>query len=227
METELKHDFSIYGRLKIKSDIYYKYNNLNLDHHRLCHQYEFLDENGNLFHKVIMNKTNVSELDFDQNIMLVKNEFYVKFKGNYNKITVKLFLHRVFKQGVGTFYLENTNENFCNNICLEKTDVLFKIDANEKAISSNLEKIDMNTDNISSNLGIINTNKSDIKNNDTDIAYNLKEINFIENDISKLKSNKIYLKNLDNLTLRGYNYTISYNQAIPFYKKLFMFHLKK
>ena len=33
LETEIKHDFSIYGRLKIKSDIYYKYNNLNLDHH--------------------------------------------------------------------------------------------------------------------------------------------------------------------------------------------------
>ena len=95
--------------------------------------------------------------------MLVKYEFYVKFKGNYNKITVKLFLHRVFRHGVGTFYLENINKNFCNIVYLEKTDVLLKIDTNEKAISSTLEKIDMNTDNISSNLGIINTNKSDKK----------------------------------------------------------------
>ena len=139
LETEIKHNFSIYGRLKIKSDIYYKYNNLNLDNHRLCHQYEFLDENGNLFHKVIINKTNVSKLDFDKNIMIVKNEFYVKFKGNYNKIRVKSSLHRIFKHGIGTFYLENINENFCNIVYLEKTDALLKINTNKTSISSNLK----------------------------------------------------------------------------------------
>ena len=142
--------------------------------------------------------------------------FMSNLKENYNKITVKLFLHRVFRHGVGTFYLENINENFCNIVYLEKTDVLLKID--------------MNNDNISSNFKKINTNKSNIKNNDTDIAYNLKQINLIKNDISKLKSNKIYSKNLDNLynlIFRGYNYTISYNQAIPFYKKTFNFSFKK
>ena len=140
LETEIEHNFSIYGRLKIKSDIYYKYNNLNLDHHRLCHQYEFLAKNGNLFHKVIINKTNVSELNFGKNITLVKNEFYVKFDAKYNKISVKLFLHRVFKHGVGTFYLENVNENFCNIVYLEKTDVLLKTNTNETSLSSNLKK---------------------------------------------------------------------------------------
>ena len=61
-------------------------------------------------------------------------------------------------------------------------------------------------DNIKSNLlGKIDTNK---------------------NDISNLKLNKIYLKNFENLILREYNYKISYDQPIPFIKKLLVFHLK-
>ena len=124
-------------------------------------------------------------------------------------------------------YLENINENFCNIVYLEKTDVLLKIDTNETSISFNLEKMDKNKSDISSNLGKLNTNKSDVKNNDTDIAYNLKEINFIKNDISKLKPNKIYLKYLDNLIFREYNYTISYNKSIRFYKEDFNLSFKK
>ena len=58
---------------------------LQKDHHRLQHEYRILDDKNNLLHKIILNKTNSTDLDFDKNIMLVKDNFYVTFK----KITIK------------------------------------------------------------------------------------------------------------------------------------------
>ena len=101
--------------------------------------------------------------------MLVKDNFYIKFKNNYNEIKIILYLYRVYRHGAGFFNLELINENFTNIAYLDKNDISLKIDKNKNDISSNL--------------GIINTNKSDIKNDDFDIAYNLREINYIKNSI--------------------------------------------
>ena len=52
--------------------------------------------------------------------MLVKNNFYVSFKNNYNKIKIILDLYRVNRQGIGSFNLELINENFVNIAYLDK-----------------------------------------------------------------------------------------------------------
>ena len=111
----MKIILNVDGKLQIDSDIYYKYTNLQLDHHRLQHEYRILDDKNNLIDKKIFNKTNNSiNLDFDNNIMTVKDNFYVTFKNNYDKIKIILDLYRVNRQGVGIFNLELINENFVN-----------------------------------------------------------------------------------------------------------------
>ena len=104
--------------------------------------------------------------------MFVKDNFYIKFKNNYNKIKIILYLYRVYRHGAGVFNLELINENFIDIAYLNKNDISLKIDKNKSDISSILEKIDKNS----------------IEDNDTDIAYNLREINKIKNSI--------YLKNI-------------------------------
>ena len=83
LEMEIENNFNVDGKLEINSNIYYKYDNLQKDHHRLQHEYQIFDDKNNLFHKTILNKTNSTDLDFNNNIMLVKDNFYIKFKNNY------------------------------------------------------------------------------------------------------------------------------------------------
>ena len=112
LETEIENNLNKYGKLKINSDIYYKYDNLQKDHHRLQHEYHIYDDKNKLLHKKILNKTNSTDLDFDKNIMLVKDNFYITFNNNYNKIIILLYLFRVYRHGAGIFNLELINENF-------------------------------------------------------------------------------------------------------------------
>ena len=60
--------------------------------------------------------------------MLVKDNFDIKFKNNYNKIKIILFLYRVYRHGAGVFNLELINENFTNIIYLDKNDISLKIE---------------------------------------------------------------------------------------------------
>ena len=82
--------------------------------------------------------------------MLVKDNFDIKFKNNYNKIKITLYLFRVYRHGAGVFNLKLINENFTNITYLDKNDISLKIDKNEGAIPSNLGIIDDNIGNISS-----------------------------------------------------------------------------
>ena len=77
-------------------------------HHRLQHEYRIFDDKNNLFHKTILNKTYSTDSDFDNNIMFVKDNFYIKFKNNCNKIKVILYLYRVYRHGAGVFNLLKT-----------------------------------------------------------------------------------------------------------------------
>ena len=158
-EIEIENNFNMDGNLEISSNIYYKYDNLQKDHHRLQHEYRIFDDKNNLSHKTILNKTNSTDLDFDNNIMLVKDNFYITFKKNYNKIKIMLDLYRVYRHGTGNFNLELINESFVNITYLDKNDISLKIDENKNDISTNL----------------IN-----IKTNEDDIAYNLSEISYIK-----------------------------------------------
>ena len=205
LETEIENNFNKDGKLEIDSDIYYKYDNLQKDHHRLQHEYQIYDDKNNLLYKKILNKTNTSDLDFDKNIMLVKDNFYVTFKNNYNKITILLYLFRVYRHGTGNFNLELINENFVNVSYLDKNDISLKIDTNARDISTNLSKIDVNKDDIATNLIKINSNEDDI-------LYNSTEIDYLKNNMSKS-----YLKNIYNILF--YDKQINFKGV--FYEKVF------
>ena len=207
LETEIENNFSKYGRLEFDNYIYYRYDNLQKDHHRLQHEYQIYDDKNNLLYKKILNKTNTSDLNFDNNIMLVKDNFYIKFNNNYNKISIVLYLFRVYRHGTGNFNLELINENFVNVIYLDKNDISLKIEKNESDISSNLSKINTNVANISTNLIKINSNEDDI-------LYNLNEINYLKNN----NSNQ-YLKNVYNILFYDQKTQINFRNL--FYEQIF------
>ena len=191
LEIEIENNFNKDGKLEFDNYIYYRYDNLQRDHHRLQHEYRIFDNQNNLLYKKILNKTNTSDLDFDKNIMLVKDNFYFSFKNNYNKIKIILDLFRVYRHGTGNFNLELINESFVNITYLDKNDISLKIEDNENNISSNLSKIEDNENNISSNLSKIEDNEnnissnlSKISDNSSDISSNLSKIEDNENNIS-------------------------------------------
>ena len=68
--------------------------------------------------------------------MLVRHNFYIKFKNNYNKIKIKLYLYHVYRHGA-VFNLELINENFINIAYLNKNYISLKINENKSNISSN------------------------------------------------------------------------------------------
>ena len=205
LEIEIENNFNKDGRLEFDNYIYYKYDNLQKDHHRLQHEYQIYDDKNNLLYKKILNKTNTSDLDFDKNIMLVKDNFYVTFKNNYNKITILLYLFRVYRHGTGNFNLELINESFIKVSYLDKNDISLKIDTNARDISTNLSKIDVNKDDIATNLIKINSNEDDI-------LYNSTEIDYLKNNMSKS-----YLKNIYNILF--YDKQINFKGV--FYEKVF------
>ena len=157
------------------------------------HEYKIFDDKNNLLHKTILNKTNSTDLDFDNNIMLVKDNFHITFEKNYNKIKIMLYLYRVYRHGTGNFNLELINKNFTNITYLDKNDISLKIDENKNDISTNLININTNEDNI---------------------AYNLSEINYIKNNIPKL-----YLKNIYNILFYNKKTQIDFRNL--FYEKVF------
>ena len=227
LETEIENNFNKDGKLEFDNYIYYKYDNLQRDHHRLQHEYRILDDKNNLLYKKILNKTNTSDLNFNNNIMLVKDNFYVTFKNNYNKIKIILDLYRVYRHGSGNFNLELINESFVNITYLDKNDISLKIEKNKSDILSNLLKINTNEGNISTNLGKINTNKNDISNNlikinsnEDDILYNLNEIDYLK----KNKSTQ-YLKNIYNILF--YDKKTQINFKGYFMKKYLMLILNR
>ena len=204
---EIENSFNKDGRLEFDNYVYYKYDNLQKDHHRLQHEYRIFDDKNNLLYKKILNKTNTSDLDFDTNIMLVKDKFYVTLNNNYNKIKIILDLFRVYRHGTGTFNLELINESFVNVSYLDKNNISLKIENNENNISSNLSKINNNKNNISSNLIKINSNEDDI-------LYNLNEINYLKNN-----SSKSYLKNVYNILFYDRKTRINFKNY--FFEKVF------
>ena len=235
LEIEIENKFNKDGRLEFDNYIYYRYDNLQRDHHRLQHEYRIFDDQNNLLYKKILNKTNTSDLDFDKNIMLIKDNFYFTFKNNYNKIKIILDLFRVYRHGTGNFNLELINESFVNITYLDKNDISLKIDSNKDDILTNLSKINMNTGNISTNLDQINTNTGNIstnldqintntgnistnlihiKGNENNIAHNLFEINSIKNNNSTK-----YLKNIFNILF--YDKKTQINFKGVFYEKVF------
>ena len=241
-EIEIENNFKINGILEFDNYIYYRYDNLQLDHHRLQHEYRIFDDQNNLLYKKILNKTNTSDLDFDKNIMLVKDNFYFTFKNNYNKIKIIFDLFRVYRHGTGNFNLELINESFVNITYLDKNDISLKIEDNENNISSNFRQTTRNANTISTNSTRINTNSSDISSNLGKIDNNIKAIKLINKnsqdnskDISSnlgkinmnTKSISTNLEKIDNFTQYILQSGKDFEEKYTIEKQIFRFNRDK
>ena len=172
--------------------MYYKYDNLSNDYHRLQHEYNIYD-GDNLIHRYLFNKDTYYDESLDP-ILHTNEDFCICFKENYEKIKINLQLHRHNRHGVGNIDLEidDDNENYINIDYLDR---------------NNEERINMNKNNISTNLIRINSNEDDI-------LYNLSEINY-------LKNNKSYIKNIYNILFYDKKTQISFIKDDIFYEKVF------
>ena len=246
-EKEIEFEFTKNSLLFIKNNMYYKYDDLSNDYHRLQHEYNIYD-GDNLIHKYLFNKDTYYDESLDP-ILHTNEDFCICFKKNYNKIKINLQLHRHNRHGAGNINLEidDDNENYINVDYVDRNE---KVDTNTESISSNLEKINTNIADISSNLekidGNINaiklinknsqdnskdisTNKGLISINKSDISTNLIKINSNEDNIAtnleeinylKNNSSKSYLKNVYNILFYNNNEQISFKDEI-FYEKEF------
>ena len=204
-EKEIKYNFTKNSLLFVKNHMYYRYENLSNDYHRLQHEYNIYDGDI-LIHKYLFNK----DTYYDESPILHTNEdFCICFKNNYKKIKINLQLHRHNRHGAGNINLEinDDSENYINIDYVDRNNE-GRIDMNKKDISTNSGKINTNKNNISSNLININSNEDNI-------AYNLNEINYLKNN----KSTQ-YLKNIYNILIYDSKTQIDFREDI-FYEKVF------
>ena len=192
-EKEIEFEFTKNSLLFIKNNIYYKYDDLSNDYHRLQHEYNIYD-GDNLIHKYLFNKDTYYNESLDP-ILHTNEDFCICFKKNYNKIKINLQLHRHNRHGAGNINLEinDDNENYVNVDYIDRNND-GKVDANKNNISSNLIKINSNED---------------------DILSNSSEINYLKKNISTQ-----YLKNVYNILFYNNNEQISFKDEI-FYEKIF------
>ena len=186
--------------------MYYKYDNLSEDYHRLQHEYNIYD-GDNLIHKYLFNKDTYYDESLDP-ILHTNEDFCMCFKKNYKKIKINLQLHRHNRHGVGNINLEidDDNENYINIDYVDRNNDE-RINTNKNDISTNSGKIDTNKNDISTNLININSNEDNI-------AYNLNEINYLKNNNSKS-----YLKNIYNILFYDNKTQISLRNL--FFEKIF------
>ena len=190
-EKEIEYNFTKNSLLFVKNNMYYKYDDLSDDYHRLQHEYNIYD-GDNLIHKYLFNKDTYYDESLDP-ILHTNEDFCICFKKNYKKIKINLQLHRHNRHGAGNINLEIDDDSYINIDYLDRNNE-GRIDINKKDISTNLININTNEDNI---------------------AYNLNEINNIKNN-----SSTSYLKNVYNILFYNNNEQISFKDEI-FYEKEF------
>ena len=202
-EKEIEFEFTKNSLLFVKNNIYYKYDDLSNDYHRLQHEYNIYDDENNLIHKYLFNKDTYYEESLDP-ILHTNEDFCICFKKNYNKIKINLQLHRHNRHGAGNINLEinDDNENYIN------------VDYLDRNNDGNNEQVDINVRDISTNLIRINSNEDDI-------LYNLSEINYLKNN-----SSKSYLKNIYNILFYDKKTQINFRDEI-FYEKVFDINANK
>ena len=109
----IENDFIKDDELRISSKIYYKYKNLSNDITRLCHEYQLYFKDG-LIHTLIFTYQFFGEANYTNNILYIKEDFYIKLVDDYSKLKIILMLHRVNRNGVGAINLETYNNNSTN-----------------------------------------------------------------------------------------------------------------
>ena len=197
-EKEIEFEFTKNSLLFVKNNMYYKYDDLSNDYHRLQHEYNIYD-GDNLIHKYLFNKDTYYDESLDP-ILHTDEDFCICFKKNYNRIKINLQLHRHNRHGAGNINLEidDDNESYINIDYLDR----------------NNEQVDTNTKDISTNLIKINSNEDDI-------LTNLNEINYLKNN-----KHTQYLKNVYNILFYNNNEQISFKDEI-FYEKIFELNANK
>ena len=244
-EKEIEFDFTKNSLLFVKNHMYYKYENLSDDYHRLQHEYNIYDNEDNLIHKYLFNKDTYYDESLDP-ILHTNEDFCICFKKNYNKIKINLQLHRHNRHGAGNINLEidDDNENYINIDYVDRNSDgnNEQVDTNARDISTNLSKINTNVADISSNLKkiddittvfkLVNKNSKD---NSKDISNNLGQINTNKGNISsnliKINSNEDdILTNLNEINYLKNNKPIQYLKNvynISFYDRKTQVSFKK
>ena len=113
-EKEIEFEFTKNSLLFVKNNMYYKYDDLSEDYHRLQHEYNIYD-GDNLIHKYLFNKDTYYDESLDP-ILHTNEDFCICFKKNYDKIKINLQLHRHNRHGAGNINLEidDDNESYIN-----------------------------------------------------------------------------------------------------------------
>ena len=101
--------------------MYYKYDNLSNDYHKLQHEYNIYDDKDNLIHKYLFNKDRSYDENLDPTLHTVK-DFCICFKKNYKKIKLNSQLHRHNRHRFGNIDLEidDDDDNYINIDYLDK-----------------------------------------------------------------------------------------------------------
>ena len=150
-EKEIEYDFIKNSLLFVENNMYYKYDNLSNDHHRLQHEYNVYDDEDILIHKYLFNKDTYYDVNLDP-ILRTGEDFCICFKKKYKKIKLNLQLHRHNRHGIGNINLEidDNNDNYINIDYLDKDNE--DIEKNKEDIASNLSEITYIKDNSKSYL---------------------------------------------------------------------------
>ena len=248
-EKEIEFKFTKNSLLFVENNMYYKYDDLSNDYHRLQHEYNIYNDENNLIHKYLFNKDTYYDESLDP-ILHTNEDFCICFKKNYNKIKINLQLHRHNRHGTGNINLKIDDDSYINIDYLDRNNEgnNEQVDTNARDISSNLGKINTNVIDISSNLGkidgninaiklinknsqdnskdisnnknLISTNTSSISNNFGLIEINTSSISSNLNEINNIKNNfKLYLKNVYNILFYNNDDQISFKDKI-FYEKV-------
>ena len=110
---DIENDYLKDGELRISLKIYYKYKNLSNDITRLTHEYQLYSKDG-IINTLVFNHQFFGEADYINNILYVKEDFYIKLFDTYSKLKLILMLDRVNRKGVGTIDLQTYNNNSIN-----------------------------------------------------------------------------------------------------------------
>ena len=78
-EKEIEYDFIKNSLLLVKNNMYYKYDNLSNDYHRLQHEYNIYDDKDNLIHKYLFNKDTYYDENLDP-ILQTAEDFCICLK---------------------------------------------------------------------------------------------------------------------------------------------------
>ena len=78
-EKEIEYTFTKNSLLFVKNNMYYKYDDLSNNYHRLQHEYNIYDDEDNLIHKYLFNKDTYYDENLDP-ILHTSEDFCICFK---------------------------------------------------------------------------------------------------------------------------------------------------